>query len=113
MRDNPCDKPNGDTYFLSAKTAKRSDEGLWSPFANGKNDFFANPTLAEISKKHSKTPAQIALRFLVEQDIIVIPKTSKIERMKENIAIFDFALDDADREALNALDTNEPLFKWF
>ncbi|MGX2971371.1 aldo/keto reductase [Helicobacter sp. T3_23-1059] len=85
----------------------------WSPFANGKNDFFANPTLAEISKKHSKTPAQIALRFLVEQDIIVIPKTSKIERMKENIAIFDFALDDADREALNALDTNEPLFKWF
>ncbi len=85
----------------------------WSPFANGKNDFFANPTLAEISKKHSKTPAQIALRFLVEQDIIVIPKTSKIERMKENIAIFDFALDDADREALNSLDTNEPLFKWF
>lgn len=85
----------------------------WSPFANGKNDFFANPTLAEIGKKHSKTPAQIALRFLVEQDIIVIPKTSKIERMKENIDIFDFALDNADREALNALDTNEPLFKWF
>lgn len=85
----------------------------WSPFANGKNDFFANPTLVSIAKKHGKTPAQIALRFLVEQDIIVIPKTAKKERMTENISIFDFALDSTDREALNALDTNEPLFKWF
>ena len=85
----------------------------WSPFANGKNDFFANSTLVSIAKKHGKTPAQIALRFLVEQDIIVIPKTSKKERMIENISIFDFALDSTDREALNSLDTNEPLFKWF
>lgn len=85
----------------------------WSPFANGKNDFFQNQTLINIGKKHNKTPAQIALRFLIEQDIIVIPKTAKIERMQENINIFDFALDNADREALSALDTNEPLFKWF
>ena len=85
----------------------------WSPFANGKNDFFKNETLTKIAKKHKKSVAQVALRFLIEQDIVVIPKSSKVERMKENINIFDFALDDEDRQTLIGLDTNEPLFKWF
>lgn len=85
----------------------------WSPFANGQNDFFKNETLAKIAKKHKKSVAQVALRFLIEQDIVVIPKSSKVERMKENINIFDFALDDEDRQTLTGLDTNEPLFKWF
>ena len=85
----------------------------WSPFAKGREDFFTNKTLVSVAKKHGKTPAQVALRFLIEQDIIVIPKTTRVERMRENIAIFDFALDESDKKALNALDGNEDFFRWF
>lgn len=101
------------TALRKAMQAKGTKLEAWSPFANGQNDFFKNETLAKIAKKHKKSVAQVALRFLIEQDIVVIPKSSKIERMKENINIFDFTLDDEDRQTLIALDTNEPLFKWF
>ena len=84
----------------------------WSPFVAGKNDFFHNATLLQIAKKHNKTVAQVALRFLIEQGIVVIPKTSKRERMQENIAVFDFALDEGDRATLNAMDTNTSQFGW-
>lgn len=85
----------------------------WSPFANGKNDFFKDPTLSKVAQKHNKSVAQIALRYLVELDIIVIPKSSKLERMKENINIFDFSLDREDKASLAKLDTNTPYFRWF
>lgn len=54
----------------------------------------------------------MALRFLVEQDIIVIPKTTHIEQIRENIAIFDFALDESDKKDLIALDSGEDIYKW-
>jgi len=62
----------------------------YSPIARGgaKND----PVLASIGKAHGKSAAQVSLRFLVQQDIAVIPRTSKIERLSENLAIFDFEL---------------------
>ncbi|MGX3098313.1 aldo/keto reductase [Helicobacter sp. 23-1046] len=101
------------TALRKAMQASGTKLEAWSPFANGKNDFFKNETLTKIAKKHKKSVAQVALRFLIEQDIVVIPKSSKVERMKENINIFDFALDDEDRQTLIGLDTNEPLFKWF
>ena len=65
----------------------------YSPIARGnaKND----EVLARIGKAHGKTAAQVCLRFLVQQDIVVIPRTSKVERLAENIAIFDFELSDA------------------
>ena len=84
----------------------------WSPFVAGKNDFFHNATLQKIAQKHNKSVAQVALRFLIEQGIVVIPKTSKRERMQENIAVFDFALDEGDRAILRAMDTNTSQFGW-
>ena len=85
----------------------------WSPFAKGAKELFNNEILVSVAKKHSKTPAQVALRFLVEQDIVVVPKTTHIERMRENIAVFDFALDEADKKALGALDRGEDMYRWF
>lgn len=85
----------------------------WSPFAKGYGDFFKNATLAKIAAKHGKSVAQVALRYLIERDIIVIPKTTSIARMRENIDIFGFALDENDRKIIAAMDTKEPFFRWF
>lgn len=84
----------------------------WSPFMAGRNNFFKNETLMKIAQKHRKSVAQVALRFLIEQGIVVIPKTSKEQRMRENIAVFDFALDESDKKTLNAMDTNKSAFGW-
>ena len=84
----------------------------WSPFMAGRNDFFKNETLIKIATKHGKSVAQVALRFLIEQGIVVIPKTSKEHRMRENIAVFDFALDESDKKTLVAMDTNKSAFGW-
>lgn len=84
----------------------------WSPFVAGRNNFFKNETLMKIAQKHGKSVAQIALRFLIEQGIVVIPKTSKTQRMRENIAVFDFALDENDKKTLSAMDTNKSSFGW-
>ncbi len=82
----------------------------WAPFAEGKNDMFNNPVLLSIAQKHGKTAAQVALRFLLQEGVSVIPKTVKVERMRENMEVFDFALDEKDLNDLRALDTGESLF---
>lgn len=84
----------------------------WSPFVAGKNNFFDNEILKKIAQKHKKTIAQIALRFLIEQGIVVIPKTTNEARMKENLNVFDFSLDNEDRQTLNAMDTGKSQFGW-
>lgn len=85
----------------------------WAPFGEGKENIFKNPILQRIASKHSRTVAQIILRFLIQSDIIVIPKTSRKERMAENIAVFDFSLDADDMRAITAMDRNESLFGWY
>lgn len=84
----------------------------WSPFIAGKNSIFDNPTLKTIAQKYNKTPAQVILRFLVELGIGVIPKSSKKQRMQENINIFDFTLSEQDKKILMGLDTNKSSFSW-
>ena len=73
----------------------------YSPIARGnaKND----AVLARIGKEHGKTAAQVCLRYLVQQDVVVIPRTSKIERLEENFSIFDFALTDAEMAEIASL----------
>ena len=71
---------------------------------------FTNPVLNEIGKKHDKSAAQVALRFLLQSDVVVIPKSTHKERMEENINVFDFALDASDMNAIRALDEKESLF---
>lgn len=82
----------------------------WAPFAEGKNDIFKNPILIKIAKKYNKSVAQVILRWLVEQDIITLSKTVKPERMKENLAIFDFELTEADKNDIATLNEGESQF---
>jgi 2,5-diketo-D-gluconate reductase A len=79
----------------------------WGPFSQGKTDLLNNTTLGKIASRHGKTPAQVALRFLVQQGITVIPKSDNEHRIRENIDLFDFALSDDDLAALQALDTKK------
>lgn len=85
----------------------------WSSFANGKNNFFKNETLRDIGKKYNKTVAQIALRFLTQQGISVIPKSSNKNRLIENMDIFDFELTYEDIKSIKSLNQGETLFGWY
>lgn len=85
----------------------------WSPLASGKNNIFNHKTLKMIADHHRKSVAQIALRFLYQKDMILIPKTVHIERMKENLALFDFELTHAEVNEIEKLDTGTSLFGWF
>ena len=81
----------------------------WGPLAEGKNGIFQNETLISIGKKYGKTGPQVALRYLMERGVIIIPKSSKKERMAENMNIFDFELSAEDKEAILKLDTGHPV----
>ena len=77
----------------------------WGPLVQGGNGIFTNPTLAGIGAKYGKTSAQVALRFIVQSGIIAIPKSVKIERMKENLEILDFTLSKEEMQEISRLDT--------
>ena len=77
----------------------------WAPFGEGRRGTFENETVAAIAAKHGKTAAQVMLRWQIQNGIVVIPKSTHIERMEENFNVFDFALDDEDMTAIAALDT--------
>ena len=76
----------------------------YSPLAQGQG--MDNPVLVDIAKKHGKTPAQIMLRWCIEQNLVIIPKSVHQERIRQNINIFDFKLDEADKAKLKQLDSN-------
>lgn len=82
----------------------------WGPFAEGRNDFFNNPILVEIGEKYGKSSAQVALRYLVQQNTVVIPKTVKKERMQQNFDVFNFELSIEDMQKIKGLDTEKSLF---
>lgn len=82
----------------------------WGPFAEGKNNFFTNDVLKTIGAKYGKSVAQTALRFLIQRDVIVIPKSTHKERMIENQDVFDFVLTDDDMQAIAKLDGGQSLF---
>lgn len=82
----------------------------WGPFAEGRNDYFNTPALVEIGAAHGKTAAQIALRYMLEQGVILIPKSVHEERIRENFDIFDFSLTAAETAQIAALDTGKSLF---
>ena len=76
----------------------------WAPFHRGEDGIFEDPTLTAIAEKHGKTVAQVILRWQTQQGILTIPKSTHIERMKENFDSFDFHLDQADLDAISKLD---------
>ncbi|KAF0426206.1 aldo/keto reductase [Pediococcus acidilactici] len=82
----------------------------WAPFAEGKHDIFKNELIQQIAEKHHKTVGQIILRWLLQRNITVIPKSVHRVRMEENIAVFDFELDDADMNLMSTLNRHESQF---
>lgn len=82
----------------------------WGPFAEGSNHLFTNETLVAIGSKYHKTAAQVALRYLIQRDVIVIPKTVHNNRMEQNFDVFDFVLTDDDMAEILKLDTGKSLF---
>ena len=81
----------------------------WSPLARGMNNLFGNETLKAIAEKHGKDIAQVCLKFLTDEGIIVIPQSTKPERIAGNFALDDFELTDEERDAIRRLDTGHPL----
>ncbi|MFC6260062.1 aldo/keto reductase [Levilactobacillus fujinensis] len=79
----------------------------WSPFAAGQFDIFNNPTLTAIAKVHGKSVGQVILRWLLQRGIGSIPKTSHLDRMRENLAVFDFNLSAAEMAQISLLDANK------
>ena len=85
----------------------------WASFTEGRKPIFADPLLNEIARRYGRTAGQIALRYQVQNGIMVIPKTSHRERMEENIDLFDFVLTDEDMRRLSTLDQGRSLFNWY
>lgn len=110
--------------FLSQKrlteTARRLGSSLtaWSPLAQGK--VADDPTIRAVGEAHGKTPGQVTLRWLVQQDVIAIPRTAKESRARENFAVFDFELSPEEMARISALGSPEgrigdwldPAFRW-
>ena len=99
-------------FFLQRAAEKfLHEEGIvheaWAPFAEGQNNLFSNPVLADIAAAHSKTIAQVVLRWLNQRNVVVIPKSVRAEHMRENIDIFDFTLTSDEMAAIAALDTGK------
>lgn len=82
----------------------------WGPFAEGKNDFFNNETLKKIGENYGKSVAQVALRYLIQRNIVVIPKTVTKERMIQNFDVFNFSLTDEEMATILGLNQKESLF---
>ena len=82
----------------------------WAPFGEGRGGLFENPVLTRIGAKYGKTPAQVMLRWHLQRGVVVIPKSTHIERMRENLDVFDFTLTTEDMAAIAALDQKRSAF---
>jgi 2,5-diketo-D-gluconate reductase A len=82
----------------------------WGPFAEGRNNLFSDATLSAVASAHGRSVAQVVLRWLVQREVVVIPKSVRPDRMAENLDIFDFSLTDDQMTEIAALDTGASLF---
>jgi diketogulonate reductase-like aldo/keto reductase len=82
----------------------------WAPFAEGKNGIFSDETLKTVGDKYNKSNAQVALRYLIQSGVAVIPKTVHKDRMIQNIDVFDFELSKEDMDVIADLDKGESIF---
>lgn len=101
-------------YQQAESAAFMKEQGVqhqsWAPFAEGRNNMFGNAVLTSIAEKHNKSVAQVVLRWLIQREVVAIPKSVRKERIVENFDIFDFELSADDIEQISALDTRESLF---
>lgn len=82
----------------------------WAPFGEGRGGLFTDPVLQAIGSRHGKTAAQVMLRWHLQRGVVAIPKSTRPERMRENIDVFDFTLTQADMAAIAALDKGQSAF---
>ncbi|ENM1018357.1 aldo/keto reductase [Klebsiella variicola] len=82
----------------------------WASFAEGKNGLFSNPLLVSLARAHNKSVAQVVLRWLIQRNVVVIPKSVNLPRIQENFNIFDFSLSADDMVEISQLDTGKTLF---
>jgi len=82
----------------------------WAPFAEGRNNLFQNEVLSDIGARHGKSVGQVVLRWLIQRGIAALAKSVRKERMAENIAVFDFQLNDSDMARITTLDTGTSSF---
>ena len=99
-------------YFQQRRLRKILDESdvkleAWGPLGQGNKKLLSDPLITELAEKYNKSAGQIILRFEVQEGIIVLPKSTNPERMKSNLAIFDFALAEEEMDKLRALDTGK------
>ena len=104
-------------YFQEKKMNKYLKEKnicheAWSPCAEGLLNLFEDETIKEISKKYKKTTAQIMLKFFIQKEIVVIPRSTNIEHIKENINVFDFKLEENDIKKIEKIDKRQQLSGW-
>lgn len=101
-------------YQQKESAAFMKEQGVqhesWAPFAEGRNNMFSNGVLTSIAEKHNKSVAQVVLRWLVQREVVTIPKSVRKERIVENFDIFDFELSLEDIEKISTLDKGESLF---
>lgn len=107
-----CENLLADSFKIAKEYMSKNGTQImsWGPFAEGKNNYFTNPVLKEIGEKYKKSVAQVALRFLIQSNVVVIPKSTHKERMEENFNVFNFTLSADDMKKIEALDGGESLF---
>lgn len=104
---NPFCQRQIDEIMMKEKNVQMQS---WGPFAEGRNNIFQNKVLQKIADKHQKSIAQIILRWLLQRNIVCIPKSVRIERLKENFNVFDFKLSNEDMNLILTLDTKKSCF---
>lgn len=107
VETHPFDQQIDNQIFLQENNVQIES---WGPFAEGRNNIFNNDLLISIGNKHDKSVAQIILRWLIQRNIVAIPKSVRKERMLENFNIFDFELSEGEMQMIQSLDTKESLF---
>lgn len=104
---NPFCQRQTDEIMMKEKNVQMQS---WGPFAEGRNNIFQNEVLQKIADKYQKSIAQIILRWLLQRNIVCIPKSVRIERLKENFNVFDFKLSNEDMNLILTLDTKKSCF---
>lgn len=107
VETNPFCQRVGDQKLMEEKGVHMES---WGPFAEGRNNLFANETLQAVAARHGRSVAQVVLRWLIQRGVMCIPKSVHRDRIKQNFQVFDFTLDDADMAAIAALDTGTSCF---
>ena len=107
IETHPYFQRNADQEVMRARGVQIES---WGPFAEGRNDLFSDPTLSGIGDAHGKSVAQVVLRWIIQREVVAIPKSVRRERMAENFDVFDFVLTDDEMAQIATMDTGASAF---